>query len=120
MNLESCDTHAQSAHTCVSRKRRREGLVSKGVVEKDVVTVLGEISVPTSLSASEGGSSKDFEESEEEEAAETVESEGGEEEEDEEESSGQEREVDSKNRMSCRAGGVGTEKTCGCREEGEG
>ena len=83
--------------SCVSRKRRREGVVSKGVVEKDVVTVLGEISVPTSSSASEGGSSNDFEESEEEEAAETVESEGGEEEEDEEESSGQEREVDSKN-----------------------
>jgi len=30
---------------------RREGVVREGVVEKDVVTVLGEISVPSSSSA---------------------------------------------------------------------
>ena len=55
---------------CVSRKHTREGVMREEVVEKDVVTVLGEISMPSSSSASEGGSSNDFEESEEEEVAE--------------------------------------------------
>jgi len=66
----------------VSRKHTREGVAREGVVEKDGVTVLKEISTPSgsSSSASEGGSSNDFEESEEEEeAAETVESKEGEE-----------------------------------------
>jgi len=78
---------------------RREGVVRERVVKKDVVTVLGQNSMPSgsSSSASEGGFNNDFEDSqEEEEAAETVESKGGEEkEEDEEKLSGQEREVGS-------------------------
>jgi len=68
--------------SCVSRKHTREGVVREGVVEKDGVTVLGEIRMPSgsSSSASEGDSNNDFEESdEEEEAAETVESKEGEE-----------------------------------------
>jgi len=40
----------------------REGVVREGVVETDVVTVLGEISMLSSSSASEGGSTNDFEE----------------------------------------------------------
>ena len=95
---------------CVSRKHTREGVVRKGMVEKDVVTVLAGISMPSSSSAWEGGSSDDFAESAtSEEEAETVQSEGGEdseEEEDEEEASGQEREVDSKRRKSSGAGGL--------------
>ena len=48
----------------------------EGVVEKDGVTVLGEISMLSSSWDSEGGSSNDLSE-EEEEAVETVESEEG-------------------------------------------
>ena len=54
----------------MSRKHTREGVVREEVVEKDVATVLGVISMPSSSLASEGGSSNDFEESEEEEAEE--------------------------------------------------
>jgi len=77
------------------RKHTREGVVTERVVKKDVVTILGEISMSSCSSESEGGSYNDIEESEEEEeVAETVESEGEEEEEEvKEESSGQEREV---------------------------
>ena len=66
--------------SCVSRKHTRERVVREGVAEKEVVTVLREISMPSSSLALKGDSSNDFEESEEEEeAAETaVESEGGE------------------------------------------
>jgi len=39
---------------------RREGPAMEGVVEKDDVTVLGEIRMPSSSSASEAGSSNDF------------------------------------------------------------
>ena len=42
-------------------------MVREGVVETDVVTVLGEISMPSSSSASEGGSTNDFEEYEDSE-----------------------------------------------------
>ena len=106
----------------MSRRHIRERMVTERVVKKDVVRVLGEISMPSSSSASEGGSSYDFEESEvEEEAAETVESDGGEEEEeDEEESSGQEREVGSKSCKRSGAGGVGGEEKLGCQEGEEG
>ena len=45
----------------------REGVVREGVVEKYAVTVLGEISMPCSSSASEGCSRNDLEESKEEE-----------------------------------------------------
>jgi len=102
---------------------RREGVVREGVVEKDVVIVLEEISMPSSSSASEGGSSTDFEESGEEDEAETAESEGGEEEEEREgESSGQERAVGLENRKSSGAGGVGEEAAAKLRyrEEEEG
>jgi len=44
----------------VSRKHTREGVVRQGVVEKDGVTVLGEISMPSSSSVSEGDSRNDF------------------------------------------------------------
>ena len=77
-------------------------------MEKDLITVSGNISMPSSSSASEGGSrnDSDFEElEEEEEAAETVESEGGEEEdEDEAKSSVWERAVGS---MICKCSGAG-------------
>jgi len=102
-------------HECLGGKG---GVVRERVVEKNVVQ--GEISIPSSPSASEGIPDRE-ESEEEEEASETVESDGGEkEEEDEEEPSGQERWVGSKGHRRGGAGGVGGEEKLGGQQVEEG